>query len=257
MSQPIVRRSPVHSGRVVAAEALTPRMRRITVRSAAMKGVAVRPAQDLELHLQDETGRRVKRRYTIRHARPDDGEHDLDVLLHGAGAGAAWGASARPGDEVRFQGPRGKLELRHASWHVLCGDESALPAIAASLESVPAGSRAVVRLICDGPEHEIALSCPGDLDLAWVHRRGTPGDADLLPAAVEALAFPAGRVHAFVHGEADEIRAIRRHLLSERGLRRSDMSCSPYWRRTMTDEAWRQVKRDFVAQMDAEVEGAA
>ena len=60
-------------------------------------------------------------------------------------------------------------------------------------------------------------------------------------------------MHAFVHGEADEIRAIRRHLLGERGLSRSDMSCSPYWRRTMTDEAWRQVKRDFVAAMDSDV----
>jgi hypothetical protein len=31
------------------------------------------------------------------------------------------------------------------------------------------------------------------------------------------------------------------------------MSCSPYWRRTMTDEAWRRVKRDFVEAMDADV----
>jgi NADPH-dependent ferric siderophore reductase len=70
---------------------------------------------------------------------------------------------------------------------------------------------------------------------------------------VRDLAFPRGRVHAFVHGEADEIRAIRRHLLGERGLERADMSCSPYWRRTMTDETWRAVKRDYVAAMDAEV----
>ena len=50
---------------------------------------------------------------------------------------------------------------------------------------------------------------------------------------------PHGSVHAFVHGEADEIRAIRKHLLTEVGLPRTEMSCSPYWRRTMTDEAWR------------------
>ncbi len=79
------------------------------------------------------------------------------------------------------------------------------------------------------------------------------GDADLLVESVRTLAFPRGRVHAFVHGEADEVRAIRRHLLADRGLARSDMSCSPYWRRTMSDEAWRQVKRDFVAAMDADV----
>ena len=55
-----------------------------------------------------------------------------------------------------------------------------------------------------------------------------------------------------MHGEADEIRAVRRHLLHERGLTRQDLSCSPYWRRTMTDEAWRRIKRDYVAAMEAE-----
>ena len=60
-------------------------------------------------------------------------------------------------------------------------------------------------------------------------------------------------MHAFVHGEADEIRAIRRHLITDRGVARADMSCSPYWRRTMTDEAWRAVKREYVAAMDADV----
>ena len=60
-------------------------------------------------------------------------------------------------------------------------------------------------------------------------------------------------MHAFIHGEATEIRAIRRHLLADRGLSRQDMSCSPYWRRDMADEAWRQVKRDFVQAMDEDV----
>jgi NADPH-dependent ferric siderophore reductase len=100
----------------------------------------------------------------------------------------------------------------------------------------------------------VPLDSPGDLDLQWLHRTGdADADAALLADAVASLDFPAGRVHAFVHGEAGEIRAIRRHLLTERGLTRADMSCSPYWRRTMTDEAWRQVKRDFVAAMEADV----
>lgn len=133
------------------------------------------------------------------------------------------------------------------------GDESALPAIAASLEAVPAGAPAVVRLVCDGPEHQLALSSPGRLDVRWLHRTGAPEDADLLPAALRDLPFPRGRVHAFIHGEAEEIREVRRHLLLDRGLARADMSCTPYWRRNMTDEAWRRVKRDFVAAMEAGV----
>jgi NADPH-dependent ferric siderophore reductase len=133
------------------------------------------------------------------------------------------------------------------------GDESALPAIAASLEAVPAGRPVVVRLVCDDAAHEVPLETPGELDLRWLHRAGADDPATLLFDDLVALELPAGRVHAFVHGEAEEIRAIRRHLLAERGLERSQMSCSPYWRRTMTDEAWRAVKADFVAAMEADV----
>ena len=50
------------------------------------------------------------------------------------------------------------------------------------------------------------------------------------------------RVDVFVHGEAGEVRAVRKHLLSERGIDRKKASISPYWRRTMTDEEWRTIK---------------
>jgi NADPH-dependent ferric siderophore reductase len=204
----------------------------------------------------------ARRRYTVRRWDAPAGELTLDFVVHGdaehgaaaGGPGSAWAAAARPGDVLVFEGPgSGYRPDPAADWHLLVGDESALPAIAASLEAVPSKALAVVRLVCDGPDHQIVLTCPGVLDLTWLHRTGEPADADLLPAAVRDLAFPRGRVHAFVHGEADEIRAIRRHLLGDRGLSRSDMSCSPYWRRDMTDEAWRQVKGEYVAAMEADV----
>jgi NADPH-dependent ferric siderophore reductase len=197
----------------------------------------------------------ARRRYTVRSW--DEAAHELtlDFVVHGdEGVAGPWAALAQPGDVLVFEGPgSGYRPDPGADWHLLVGDESALPAIAASLEAVPEDVLVVVRLLCDGPEHELELVTPGKLDLQWLHRTGDDNDVDLLVESVRTLAFPRGRLHAFVHGEADEIRALRRHLLAERGLSRSDMSCSPYWRRTMTDEAWRQVKRDFVAAMDADV----
>ena len=121
-----------------------------------------------------------------------------------------------------------------------------------SLEALPAGARAVVRLVCDGPEHEIDLASTADIDLAWLHRHGDERDESLLLAAVQEVEFGSGTPFGFVHGEADEIRAVRRHLLTERGLTRRDLSCSPYWRRTMTDEAWRRIKRDYVDAMESD-----
>jgi NADPH-dependent ferric siderophore reductase len=197
----------------------------------------------------------ARRRYTVRRWDAEAEELILDFVVHGDdGVAGRWALSAAPGDALVLEGPAGGYRpSATAGWHLMVGDESALPAVAASLEALPSGAEAVVRLVCDGPAHEVALPTEARLDLRWLHRAGVADDGELLLEALRATTFPAGEVHAFVHGEAEEIRGVRRHLLQDRGLVRAQMSCSPYWRRTMADEAWREVKRDFVAAMEADV----
>ncbi len=60
-------------------------------------------------------------------------------------------------------------------------------------------------------------------------------------------------VSAFVHGEAAETRAVRRVLLSTGAVDQDHLSCSPYWRRGMDDEAWRAVKAAWTRETAAEV----
>ena len=129
-----VRRTPQHQAAVTAVGDLTPRMRRITVAGPSLVGLPSTPAQDVELVLPDGAGRRVKRRYTIRSARPDAGELDIDALVHPHGPGGQWAGTVEVGDSVELFGPRGHLELRPAAWHLFVGDEAGLPAIAALLE---------------------------------------------------------------------------------------------------------------------------
>jgi NADPH-dependent ferric siderophore reductase len=193
--------------------------------------------------------RPFRRRITVRRWDPAARELTLEFITHGdSGAAGPWAARARPGDALVFTGPAGAYRPDPAAdWHLMVGDESALPAIAASLEAVPPGAPVVVRLVCDGPEHELALTTPGRLDLAWVHRPAELADA------VAAVQFPAGRPHAFVHGEAGETRAVRRHLLADRGLDAAQLSCSPYWRRGMTDEGWRAIKAAWNAEVALDV----
>jgi NADPH-dependent ferric siderophore reductase len=200
--------------------------------------------------------RPFRRRYTVRRWDEAAGELTLDVVVHGDdGAGGGWVARAQLGDALVFTGPAGGYSPDPvADWHLLVGDESVVPAIAASLEAMPDGAPVIVRVVCDGPDHEIELSSPGALDLAWAHRTGgTTDDAGLLLRAVEDVAFPAGRAHAFVHGEAGEARAVRKHMLAGRGLDPSQLHCSPYWRRGLDDEAWRQVKAAWNAEVEADV----
>jgi NADPH-dependent ferric siderophore reductase len=199
--------------------------------------------------------RPFRRRITVRSWDEAERRLTLEFVVHGdAGAAGRWAARTREGDALVFTGPAGAYRPDPAAdWHLLVGDESALPAIAASLEDVPPGVPVVARLVCDGPDHEVPLASPGKLDLVWLHRAGRPGDADLLPDAVADARFPRGRAHAFVHGEAGETRAVRRHLLADRGFDPAQLSCSPYWRRGLTDEAWREIKAAWNAEVAADV----
>jgi NADPH-dependent ferric siderophore reductase len=200
-------------------------MRRVTVQCDAMIGREIRPAQDIELLLREASGRRVKRRYTIRHARPDNGEFDLDVLLHGSGAGSSWGESAAAGDTVEFQGPRGKLELRSAPWHVLCGDESAVPAIAAICAALPPDERAVAVVEVQDPSDEL----PVDAEVRWVHRGAhPPGTPDLLVPAAGELEVPFDSARGYLLGETRSMVALRA-LLEGRGMPHDAIFLKGYW----------------------------
>ena len=178
------------------------------------------------------------RTYTVRDW---DGERlTIDFVVHGdEGVAGPWAAAAEPGDELLLLGPGGAYTPDpDADWHLMAGDASVIPAITASLERIPAGVPVHVLLEVEGPEEEQPLETSGDLRLTWLHG-GSVADA------VEAVDFPPGRVHAFVHGEASSVRAIRRHLLVDRGLPREALSISGYWKRTRTEEGWREDKAEW------------
>ncbi|QLD12826.1 siderophore-interacting protein [Microbacterium oleivorans] len=202
------------------------------------------------------------RRLSVRRWDADAGELTLDIVSHGdVGYCGRWAGRARPGDLLQLRGPAGGYAPHpDADEYLFVGDESALPAIAASAEAVTAGKRVRVFGLVEAPEDEIALQSPGDLDVVWVHRSAV-ADSAVNDRAVTALADavassgpPAGRLSAFVHGEAAESLAVVRVLARGGWCRPEMLSSSPYWRRGMDDEAWRGVKGDWVRAMREETQ---
>ena len=142
------------------------------------------------------------RTYPIRRWLPETGEIWVDFVVHGdEGIAGPWAVNARPGDPFRFMGPGGGYApSRTAEWHLLAGDESALPAIAAALEGMPAGVpvRAFIE-VADAAEEQ-KLESPGDAEIVWLHRgdrepgtfRHPPRSAFDGPSGIE-LTSAAGR----------------------------------------------------------------
>lgn len=272
------RKNKVNSARVLRTERLTPHMIRVVLGGESVAGLTVGDYTDhyvklifapsgveyprpldldaIRADLPREQWPRL-RTYTIRRWDPAAGELTIDFVYHGdVGLGGPWAAAAQPGDEIWFLGPGGGYAPDPAAdWHLFAGDESALPAIAAGLERLPAGAVARVFVEVADAAEEQPLPTAADAEIVWVHRDGRPvGQA--LTAAVRALAWPAGVPQAFVHGEAGFVRDLRRLLRVEHGLPAATLSISGYWRRGVDDEGWRAVKRDWNQRIEAEESAA-
>jgi NADPH-dependent ferric siderophore reductase len=197
----------------------------------------------------------VTRTYTVRGWDAEAGELTIDVVHHGdEGLAGPWAAAARPGDTIQLFGPGGAYTPSpDADWHLLVGDDSALPAIAATVGRLPAGRPARVFVEVPGSEDEQELAVGDGVELVWVHREHRePGTA--LLAAVLAAELPAGTVQAFVHGEAGFVRDIRRHLRADRTLTPEFTSISGYWRKGRTEDRWQAEKPAWNAEIVAEEE---
>ncbi|MBA9005270.1 siderophore-interacting protein [Thermomonospora cellulosilytica] len=193
------------------------------------------------------------RTYTVRRWDAERRELTVDIVHHGdEGLAGPWVSRVRPGDEVRFAGPGGGYAPDpDADWHLLAGDESALPAIAASLEKLPAGARALAFIEVGGPEEEQKLEPSGDATVTWVHRGDSRVGEALLRAVTEAD-LPQGSPQAFVHGEAGFVKEMRRLLLIERGIPRERASISGYWRLGQDEDGWQATKREWNRQVEQE-----
>jgi NADPH-dependent ferric siderophore reductase len=266
-----------HSAQVVRTERLTPHMQRVILGGEGLadfaadtctdhyvkllfgpEGVTYPEPFDLE-RVRAEFPRDqwpVTRTYTVRHWDAEHRELTLDFVLHGdEGLAGPWAARVQPGETVRFMGPGGAYAPDPgADWHLLAGDESALPAIAAALESLPAGAVAHAFIEVAGPEEEQKID--SDVEVVWLHRGDRPV-GEMLVEAVRALEFSEGRLHAFVHGEAAAVKELRALLRVEHRIPREDLSISGYWRLGHNEDGWQASKREWNARVEAEQEGAA
>lgn len=244
---------------VAAVTQLTPGFRRITFRGADLarydradqlhcrlifqpKGVTAPEwpmLDDRGLVVWPQDRKLPTRVYTIRRIDAKAGELDIDFSLHAhSGPATQWALEAAPGDIVGILGPAAN-GVKPAAFHVLAGDETGLPAIARTLESLGPDARGVAFIEIDGPAEEQALRCPAGIALHWLHRNGAPaGTTALLPDAVRSVTWPEDLGSAFFWGgcEYKSFRAIHRLLRQEVGLPAERQTLYSHWHRSLSEE---------------------
>ncbi|MCV7197147.1 siderophore-interacting protein [Mycobacterium angelicum] len=197
------------------------------------------------------------RTITVRRVDPAARQIALDIVTHGDhGVAGQWAAAAQPGQPIYLMGPSGAYAPDPAAdWHLLAGDESALPAIATALEALPANAIGKAFIEVAGPDDEIALTAPESVEVNWVYRGGRAdlvpedraGDHAPLVEAVTTAQWLPGQVQVFIHGEAQAVmHNLRPYIRKTRGVEAKwASSISGYWRRGRTEETFRQWKKEL------------
>lgn len=178
----------------------------------------------------------ASRDYTVRSVDLDADSFDIEVVRHQGGRAAEWAFAASVGHTISFAGPKLSQGVTPGvDWHLLVGDETALPAIARWLDEAPDQVRGQVLIeVADAADVQPGLRCPDGIQLRWVVR--APGvragwSTGLLDALTEVQP-PAGRGFAWAAGEAMTMVPIRRLLRDQWGLAKQDVDVAGYWRRS-------------------------
>lgn len=248
---------PIAVRRIVveAVTDITPAMRRITFSGDDLFGVADRPklcSPGFDDHVKlvlpgpvgDGLGEHTAtgfewrpgvlertRDYSIRRWDEASGRLDIDVVRHPGGLASSWAEQAGPGDVIHCAGPRGSAgPLPDADWHLLVGDETALPAIARWLEEADIDQVTHVFIEVPSAADMQHLDTLADAHITWIVRPDhiAAGKSPLLMEALRGFSTPIGSGYAWCAGEALTLKPIRQ-LLRKR-LAADRVEAHGYWR---------------------------
>ncbi|PRW62278.1 siderophore-interacting protein [Actinopolyspora mortivallis] len=227
--------------------------------------------------------RPIMRTYTVRAFRPEVGELDIDFVLHGSeedagGPASNWAATTTPGDRVALLGPDrpGSGRMWGCEWCppptarrlLLAGDETAIPAVGAILESLPPEACGVACLEVPTEDDVQPWRVPDGMEVRWLPRgrdsaehgrllenelaavlrefRGENGcgaatcaledvdvDSSLLweiPELSGRVDVEGGELYGWLAGEAGVIKRLRRMTVHDYGVPRGSVAFMGYWR---------------------------
>jgi NADPH-dependent ferric siderophore reductase len=222
---------------VLRVESLTANFRSITFGGDSLGDFVSESFDDhLKFILESDQAEPVRRDYTPRAFDRVARELTIEFALHGAGSTPTggsgdgpvtrWAARAEARQRVTIGGPRGSMIIPvDYDWHLLAGDETALPAISRRLEELPVDARVIVIGQVENPADRRAFAAGPSRSVQWV-----ASDAEMIEA-VRALQLPAGEGYAWCAGESATMVTLRRILVNDKGHPKDAIRAAAYWKR--------------------------
>ena len=236
---------------------LSPSIRRITLSGDDLNGFLSASFEDhIKLFLPDSPGEKphmpvlgekgmefapnrpkpLTRDYTPRRYNSDTNELDIDFVLNHEGPATRWASQAEEGHYLGVAGPRGSFVIPAGfDWHLLMGDETAIPAIARRLEELPAACKAMVIIKIASEDSKIPLQGQCDFEIRWVQQDSdfaNKNEAELLAACLGDIVLPAGEGYVWAAGEYSDIKALREYMIDQFKIDKKRIRASSYWRKS-------------------------
>jgi NADPH-dependent ferric siderophore reductase len=235
---------------VLRRESVTPHILRVTLGGPGLDGfpddsdggyIKLRLAEP-----ESTDGKPSVRTYTVRRYDMKAQELDVDFVVHESdGPAVNWAQSCRPGDKIKVGGPGPKKLLnQEADWFLVVGDMSALPAISANLERLPADAKGYALLEIIDEADKQSLKVPDGLQLEWIVNGDPERENSLLFDRVKALEWLPGDPYIWVAGEFSQSLAIRKLMKTEHKIARDQMYASSYWQIGQTEDGHKVSKRE-------------
>lgn len=237
---------------VTHSERVSPHMQRIVVAGPALIGFeSPAPDDHVKLFFPNAQGEFVlpeftehgprypdgtlpspARDYTPRAFDATTGELVLDFVLHGHGVAARWAQHARVGDALVVAGPRGShIVADDFDAYVLLGDETALPAIARRVETLPEGAVAQVYIEVPEEADRQEFYSEADVQVSWLERNGfDAASSTLLEDVLRDFEEPDGDTFYWIAAESQRARAMRQFLEEYLNVPTDWIRATGYWK---------------------------
>lgn len=199
----------------------------------------------------DQAEKPIIRTYSVRKIRTELKEIDIEFVLHGDKSPASrFAEQVKIGDILGLSRPSGPDPMvPEADFFYLTGDLTALPAIAAMLEIMPANVKGQVRLNVLDKGDCIALIKPDGMQVNYYIQ----DDARLIADAFKQDYIPANNlqneVQYWIAGEEGLVVPLRKFLLKEMKVKKSNLYAIPYWRQDLKEEDYHQARHDIMDQV--------